>query len=86
MLGISENSTEKEVLAAYRFLCKKYHPDITGAEWGDESYKKFLDIRDAYEMIKKGGSRVVVERRRSSTVETWYWSHKSLFQIFKRRK
>jgi len=88
VLGLKEGCSEKDVKKAFRLLCKEYHPDITGAKWGDESYKKFLEIRDAYEMIISGKTSVVsnASNGRSSTDDDWYWSHKSLFQIFKRRK
>lgn len=55
-LGISPQSSDDEVKAAYRKLAMKYHPDryaTQGAEAQSSAQKQFLKIQNAYEEIKK---------------------------------
>ena len=51
ILGISMNATNKEITAAYRMLCLKYHPDrCTYIPWEDANTKMAL-INEAYENV-----------------------------------
>ena len=55
VLGVSKNSTNEEIKAAYRKLVKKYHPDKLNNISDDLvelSKKKFQDLQDAYSNIK----------------------------------
>mgnify|MGYP006275687937 FL=1 len=46
MLGVKESADEKEIVAAYRKLAKKYHPDLhPGRE------EKFREITEAYHIL-----------------------------------
>ena len=49
ILGVSSNSTDKDILRAYRKLAREYHPDLNR---GDEvAEEKFKQINEAYEVI-----------------------------------
>ena len=45
ILGLDEDVTDKEIKDRYRYLIKKYHPDMGGDP------KKFMKIKKAYEKI-----------------------------------
>lgn len=51
ILGLEEGCTFDKVKSAYRTLSRKYHPDINGTS--DENIKRFYEINDAYNSIKK---------------------------------
>ncbi len=56
ILGIDKNATEQEIRAAYRKLVKQYHPDRVaglGKEFQDLANKKFIEIKEAYNSLKK---------------------------------
>jgi len=48
VLGISKGANLDKIKRAYRTVVKKHHPDITQSE---ESKKRFLEIREAYETL-----------------------------------
>jgi DnaJ like chaperone protein len=56
ILGIDSSATDEEVKKAYREMAKKNHPDMVSS-LGDEvrqaAEKKFQEINQAYELIKK---------------------------------
>jgi len=52
ILGISSNSTEKEIKKAYRKMVLKYHPDRTDID-DSIANEKFSEISEAYNVIKK---------------------------------
>lgn len=49
VLGISRNSTDKEIKAAYRKLARKYHPDANKGNKAVE--EKFKEINEAHEVL-----------------------------------
>ena len=56
ILGIEPSATDEEVKKAYREMAKKNHPDrvsTLGEEVRQAAVKKFQEINDAYESIKK---------------------------------
>jgi DnaJ like chaperone protein len=56
VLGLKSTATLSEVKAAYRELCKKYHPDRVqhlGDEFRQISEEKIKEINKAYDIIKK---------------------------------
>lgn len=56
ILGISPTATNEEVKKAYREMAKKNHPDLVsnlGEEVHQAAEKKFQEINEAYELIKK---------------------------------
>ena len=56
ILGISPNTSKKEIQAAYKEAIKKYHPDKLshlGKEFSDLANRKFLEIQKAYDTLMK---------------------------------
>ena len=56
ILGIDASATDEEVKKAYREMAKKNHPDLVsnlGEEVRKAAEKKFQEINEAYETIKK---------------------------------
>lgn len=56
ILGIDPSATDEEVKKAYREMAKKNHPDLVstlGEDVRQAAVKKFQEINDAYETIKK---------------------------------
>jgi len=98
-LGIPDGSEVSVAKKAYRKLCMKYHPDISGAEMGSADYEKFLRIQQSWELIRDSQVTIVNGRYYSqkwgnirkgySTVgnkSRTYWHHDSLFTISKRSR
>lgn len=55
ILGISKNTTNQEIKAAYRKYARQYHPDKCihlGKEFQDFAIKMFREITEAYQKIK----------------------------------
>jgi molecular chaperone DnaJ len=48
VLGVSRGADLNKIKKAYRTVVKKYHPDVVQTE---ETKKKFLEIREAYETL-----------------------------------
>jgi len=56
ILGINENSSPEEIKKAYREMANKYHPDKVshlGEEFIEIANKKFKQIQEAYQNIRK---------------------------------
>lgn len=56
ILGITSSATDEEVKKAYREMAKKNHPDkvaYLGEDVRKAAEKKFQEINDAYDKIKK---------------------------------
>ena len=49
ILGVSKNSTEKEIKQAYRKLARKYHPDVNPGD--HEAEDRFKEINEAHEVL-----------------------------------
>lgn len=49
ILGVSEQSTEKEIKAAYRKLAKRYHPDEVHGDTKKEA--QMYEIQEAYHCL-----------------------------------
>ena len=48
VLGVSKGANLNKIKKAYRTVVKKHHPDVTQSQ---ESKKRFLEIREAYETL-----------------------------------
>ncbi|MDO5014451.1 MAG: molecular chaperone DnaJ [Clostridia bacterium] len=49
VLGVSKNATEDDIKKAYRYLAKKYHPDLNPDDTQAET--KFKEANEAYEVL-----------------------------------
>ena len=49
-LGVLKSADEAVIRAAYKALAQKYHPD-KNPHSTEESYKKFIEIQEAYEIL-----------------------------------
>ena len=56
VLGVKQNSTEKEIKSAYKKLVKKYHPDVFkgNKEFAENKIKEF---NEAYEVLSNSEAR-----------------------------
>ena len=60
VLGVSRDSTAKEIKAKYLELAKKYHPDAVASQTVAEREsvtKKFQEIQQAYQVLSKESDR-----------------------------
>jgi len=48
ILGLEKTASQEEIKKAYRFLAKKYHPDVSSEP---DAGKKFIQITEAYEIL-----------------------------------
>jgi len=70
LLGVAENADGQAIQAAYRALAKQHHPDLA-SDGKSQSADRFLQIREAYEVLRDATRRVRydVERRRREAME-----------------
>lgn len=54
ILGVSKNSSAKDIKKAYYQLAKKYHPDTNK---DSDSSKKFQEVSEAYEILSDDTKR-----------------------------
>ena len=60
VLGVSRDSSQKEIKIAYRDLAAKYHPDKVqhlGEEFRELAEARFKEIQEAYRQIRKENSK-----------------------------
>jgi molecular chaperone DnaJ len=62
VLGVSRGADLNKIKKAYRTVAKKYHPDVVQSE---ETKKRFLEIRDAYETLSDEKKRKEYDRELS---------------------
>ncbi|CAL1380315.1 unnamed protein product [Linum trigynum] len=63
----SENVGPEEIKKAYRNLARQHHPDVRPASGKEESTRRFLEIREAYETLSDPDSRLVYDYQLSTT-------------------
>ena len=49
VMGVARDATQDEIKRAYRKLARKFHPDVTEQEDGEERFK---EVGEAYEVLK----------------------------------
>lgn len=64
ILGVNKNATQEEIKQAYRKLSKKYHPDVN--KGNDQAEKIFIQIQDAYKVLKDPEARKAYDERLES--------------------
>lgn len=60
LLGVGKGATADELKKAYRSLAMKYHPDRNPGD--KEAEKKFLEISEAYDVLKDDQKRAAYDR------------------------
>ncbi|MCH7706085.1 MAG: J domain-containing protein [Chloroflexi bacterium] len=55
LLGVGRSASDKEIRQAYRRLARKFHPDVSSGDRGDEA--KFKEINEAYEVLSDQDNR-----------------------------
>ena len=60
ILGVSRDASDEEMKAAYRKLCKKYHPDLHPGD--EEAAKKQREVNIAYKTLKNKDKRKKYDR------------------------
>lgn len=68
-LGVSRDATQAEIKLAYRKLSKKHHPDVSGGN--KESEKIFLEVTEAYKVLKDQASREAYDARLDGVGQSW---------------
>ncbi|MGE7928313.1 J domain-containing protein [Lysinibacillus xylanilyticus] len=68
-LGVSRDATQAEIKLAYRKLSKKHHPDVSGGN--KESEKIFLEVTEAYKVLKDQASREAYDARLDGAGQSW---------------
>ncbi|WP_427108163.1 J domain-containing protein [Lysinibacillus xylanilyticus] len=68
-LGVSRDATQAEIKLAYRKLSKKHHPDVSGGN--KESEKIFLEVTEAYKVLKDQASRETYDARLDGAGQSW---------------
>ncbi|CAI0429087.1 unnamed protein product [Linum tenue] len=62
----SESVGPEEIKKAYRKLARQHHPDVRPASGKEESTRRFLEIREAYETLSDPASRLVYDYQLSN--------------------
>ncbi len=71
LLGIDEDSSEKEIKLAYRKLAKKFHPDLNKSD--PHAKDKFIEIKEAYETLIDPSKRKIYNQLKYNP-RTFDWS------------
>ncbi|CAL1380316.1 unnamed protein product [Linum trigynum] len=63
VLSLSSESDvgPEEIKKAYRKLARQYHPDVRPASGKEESTRRFLEIREAYETLSDPATRLAYD-------------------------
>ena len=65
VLGVEIDATQSDVQSEYRWLAKKFHPDVNPGD--TRSAKRFQEINEAYEVLSNPGLRAEYDSSRSHT-------------------
>lgn len=61
-LGVQNDATQKEIVKAYRKLCKVWHPDRVPEEQKAEAEEKFKTILAAFEILREEETRFIYDQ------------------------
>ena len=79
ILGVARNANEKDIKRAYKKLSKKWHPDVAPEDKKEEARKKFVDIAEAYQILKDAEKRKVYDQGRCQFFEGMIWINLKVF-------
>lgn len=71
ILGVSRGADENEVKKAYKRLSKKYHPDRVEFSQKDAAKKKFMEISEAYQVLKDKEKRQIYDQGGDEAVKDY---------------
>lgn len=63
VLGVEIDATQSDIQSEYRWLAKKFHPDVNPGD--TRSAKRFQEINEAYEVLSNPGLRAEYDSSRS---------------------
>jgi hypothetical protein len=63
VLGVGIDATQSDIQSEYRWLAKKFHPDVNPGD--TRSAKRFQEINEAYEVLSNPGRRSEYDSSRS---------------------
>ena len=82
VLGVTRDSSKKEISKAYRKLAQKWHPDMfRSAEDKETAEKKFMQIATAYETLRDEESRADYDYMLDHPEEMW----RNYYRYYRRR-
>jgi len=82
VLGVSRDSSKKDISKAYRKLAGKWHPDMFRTEEEKEiAEKKFMQIATAYETLREDESRAEYDYMLDHPEEMW----RNYYRYYRRR-
>ncbi len=62
LLGVPQGASDEDIRHAFRSLAREYHPDVAATE---EAAEKFVQITQAYEILRDPEARKTYDRRRA---------------------
>lgn len=77
ILGLEKRASKDDIKSAYRYLAKKYHPDVSDES---DAGKKFIDISEAYEILM---NRKIIDDLHVSTMDAT--ERKFTYEFFAQR-
>ena len=82
VLGVTRDSSKKEISKAYRKLAQKWHPDMfRSTEEKETAEKKFMQIATAYETLRDDESRADYDYMLEHPEEMW----RNYYRYYRRR-
>ena len=82
VLGVTRDSSKREISKAYRKLAQKWHPDMfRSAEDKETAEKKFMQIATAYETLRDDESRADYDYMLEHPEEMW----RNYYHYYRRR-
>ena len=70
ILGVPRGSSDEQIVAAYRRLARRFHPDIAG----DHATAEMMQINAAFDSIRTAARRADHDDRTASGLSTAPWS------------
>nr|QEG03154.1 chaperone protein DnaJ 20 isoform X1 [Cymbidium ensifolium] len=62
LLGIPASGSYDDIKRAYKHLARKYHPDVSPPDLTEEYTRRFIEVKEAYEILSDPGHRALYDR------------------------